>query len=154
DAGQSVCGPHRLSGSPELARPALFTALRTEFAEHLLGEAFRSCRQLRHRRRQALGLSLHEQALGLGKLLVVAPDQELARHYLTSLRRWFSPVQAARQVALAVSDIPNAHETIAAFRFLPEPSVLCTVAMAYEGMDAPGVTHIAALTHIRSRPWL
>jgi hypothetical protein len=26
--------------------------------------------------------------------------------------------------------------------------------MAYEGMDAPGVTHIAALTHIRARSWL
>ncbi len=154
NAEQSVCGPHRLSSSPDTARPALFTALRTEFAEHLLGEAVRSCRELRRRRRQALGLSLHERALGLGKLLVVAPDQELARRYLSYLRRWFSPGQAASQVALAVSDVHNAHETIAAFRFLPEPSVLCTVAMAYEGMDAPSVTHIAALTHIRSRPWL
>jgi superfamily II DNA or RNA helicase len=154
DAGQSVCGPHRLSGSPDTARPALFTALRTEFAEHLLGEAFRACRELRRRRRQALGLAPHESALGLGKLLVVAPDQALARHYLACLRGWFPPAQAARQVGLAVSDAANAHETIAAFRFRPEPSVLCTVAMAYEGMDAPGVTHVAALTHIRSRPWL
>src|SRR5689334_17598764 len=27
-------------------------------------------------------------------------------------------------------------------------------AMAYEGMDCPEVTHVARLTHIRSRPWL
>jgi superfamily II DNA or RNA helicase len=154
DAEQSVCGPHRLSGSPDTARPALFTALRTEFAEHLLGAAFRSCRELRRRRRQALGLSPYENALGLGKLLVVAPNQALARHYLARLRGWFPAAQAARQVGLAVSDVRDAHETIAAFRLLPAPSVLCTVAMAYEGMDAPGVTHIAALTHIRSRPWL
>jgi len=154
DAEQSLCGPHRLSGSPDTARPALFTALRTEFAEHLLGEAFRSCRELRRQHRQALGLSPYENALGLGKLLVVAPDQALARRYLACLRGWFPPAQAACQVALAVSDVCNAHETIAAFRLLPEPSVLCTVAMAYEGMDAPGVTHVAALTHIRSRPWL
>jgi len=152
--GQAVCGPHRLSGSPDTARPALFTALRTEFAEHLLGEAFRSCRELRRRRRQALGLGPEESALGLGKLLVVAPDQALARRYLACLRQWLPPAQAARQVGLAVSDVPNAHETLAAFRSRPEPAVLCTVAMAYEGMDAPGVTHVAALTHIRSRPWL
>jgi hypothetical protein len=132
----------------------LFTALRTEFAEHLLGEAFRACRDLRHQRRQALGLAPAENALGLGKLLVVAPNQALARRYFACLRRWVPPSQRASQVALAVSDVGDAHETIAAFRLLPEPSVLCTVAMAYEGMDAPGVTHVAALTHIRSRPWL
>jgi hypothetical protein len=32
--------------------------------------------------------------------------------------------------------------------------VLVTVAMAYEGLDAPEVAVVAALTHIRSRPWL
>jgi type I site-specific restriction endonuclease len=32
--------------------------------------------------------------------------------------------------------------------------VLVTVAMAYEGMDCPEVSHVVALTHIRSRPWL
>jgi superfamily II DNA or RNA helicase len=154
DAQQRLCGPHRLSGSPETARPALFTALRTEFAEHLLATAFRSCRAYRHRRRQALGLAPHENALGLGKLLVVAPDQALARGYYERLCSWFPPAQAQRQVRLAVSGVRDAHEAIAAFRLLSEPSVLCTVAMAYEGMDAPGVTHIAALTHIRARPWL
>ncbi len=154
DTEQTRRGPHLLSGSPDTARPALFTALRTEFAEQVLSQAFRSCRELRRQRRQALGLSPHENVLGLGKLLVVAPDQELARRYLARLRSWFPPAQADCQVALAVSDVCNAHETIAAFRLLPEPAVLCTVAMAYEGMDAPGVTHVAALTHIRSRPWL
>ena len=32
--------------------------------------------------------------------------------------------------------------------------MLVTVAMAYEGLDAPEVAGVAALTHIRSRPWL
>ena len=27
-------------------------------------------------------------------------------------------------------------------------------AMAYEGLDAPAVSVVASLTHIRSRPWL
>ena len=154
DADETPSGPHRISGRPDTARPALFTALRTEFADHLLRRAFTACREHRHRRRRALGLAPHETAPGLGKLLVVAPNQALARRYLDCLRRFFPSEQAARQVGIAVSDVRNAHEILAAFRFLPEPSILCTVAMAYEGMDAPGVTHIAALTHIRSRPWL
>ncbi len=57
-------------------------------------------------------------------------------------------------MALAVSEERGAHETLAAFRLTPEPSVLVTVAMAYEGLDAPEVAVVAALTHIRSRPWL
>src|SRR3954453_2426411 len=48
----------------------------------------------------------------------------------------------------------NAHESLAAFRLTAEPSILVTVAMAYEGLDAPEVAVVAALTHIRSRPWL
>ena len=35
-----------------------------------------------------------------------------------------------------------------------EPSILVTVAMAYEALDVPEVALVAALTHIRSRPWL
>jgi superfamily II DNA or RNA helicase len=55
---------------------------------------------------------------------------------------------------VAISDAPGAQEAIAAFRLRAEPSALVTVAMAYEGMDCPEVTHVACLTHIRSRPWL
>ncbi|MFC7693989.1 hypothetical protein ACFQY5_35190 [Paeniroseomonas aquatica] len=32
--------------------------------------------------------------------------------------------------------------------------MMVTVAMAYEGLDAPEVAVVAALTHVRSRPWL
>ena len=55
---------------------------------------------------------------------------------------------------LATSSERDAHETIAAFRLLTSPSILVTVAMAYEGLDAPEVAVIGCLTHIRSRPWL
>ncbi|HYF07676.1 MAG TPA: hypothetical protein VD970_08645 [Acetobacteraceae bacterium] len=53
-----------------------------------------------------------------------------------------------------MSEERGAHDTLAAFRLTPEPSILVTVAMAYEGLDAPEVAVVAALTHIRSRPWL
>jgi superfamily II DNA or RNA helicase len=149
-------GPHRLSApfSSETTRPALFTALRTGFAEALLRAAFVATRDLRARRREARGLPAGIPARGLGKLLVVAPDQAAARHYLKVVRRWIPPPQAEVVAQLATSDSLRAHEVLAAFRLRPEPSVLVTVAMAYEGLDAPEVAVVAALTHIRSRFWL
>jgi superfamily II DNA or RNA helicase len=149
-------GPHRLSGPypNETTRPALFTALRTGFARELLQEAFRATRNLRARRRAERSLAADESARGLGKLLVVAPDQRSARRYCEMLRGWMPSAQAGQMVRLATSDERNAPEALAAFRLTAEPAILVTVAMAYEGMDAPEVAVVAALTHIRSRPWL
>src|SRR3954454_15298606 len=153
---QPRVGPHRLSGPypVETTRPAIFTALRTGFALELLQEAFKATRELRTKRRTERGLAPGASARGLGKLLVVAPDQKSARRYLDMLQGWMSPAQAEREVRLATSDERNAHESLAAFRLTAEPSILVTVAMAYEGLDAPEVAVVAALTHIRSRPWL
>jgi hypothetical protein len=149
-------GPHRLSAPypSETTRPALFTALRTGFAESLLREAFLAIRDLRARRREARGIPAGAPARGLGKLLVVAPDQTAARHYLEVVRRWIPACRAEEVAQLATSDAPRAHEVLAAFRLRPEPSILVTVAMAYEGLDVPEVAVVAVLTHIRSRPWL
>jgi len=149
-------GPHRLAAPypSETTRPALFTALRTGFAEALLRETFIAVRDLRARRRRKRGLAHGAAASGLGKLLVVAPDQENARRYLGLVRQWIPGTQARSVAQLATSDTPRAHEAVAKFRLLPEPSVLVTVAMAYEGLDVPEVAVVAALTHIRSRAWL
>lgn len=151
-----IVGPHRLSGShpTETTRPALFTALRTGFATQLLRQAFEATRELRAARRRERGLPPGTAARGLGKFLVVAPDQASARAYLDKLRGWMPAGQAQRDIRLATSSERDAHESLAAFRLLPEPSILVTVAMAYEGLDAPEVAVVAALTHIRSRPWL
>ena len=134
-------GPHRLSGGwpTETTRPALFTALRTGFATELLRRAFEATRELRTRRRIDRGLPAGAAARGLGKLLVVAPDQAAARAYLEVLRGWMPSEQARRDIRLATSSERDAHEALAAFRLLPEPSILVTVAMAYEGLDAPEV---------------
>ena len=153
-------GPHRLRAAhpEETTRPALFTALRTGFADALLRHAFEAIRTLRARRRAERqlqpGAPKSEWGRGLGKLLVVAPDQAHARRYLDLLRSWIPAAQAEEVAQLATSDTPRAHEVLAAFRLRPEPSILVTVAMAYEGLDAPEVAVVAALTHIRSRPWL
>ena len=155
DEERTPVGPHRLQ-SPwptEATRPALFTALRTGFADHLLREAFQATRDLRADRRKARGLGPAEPARGLGKLLVVAPDQVTARAYVDVVRQWV-PTRQADTVRLATSGERDAHEALASFRLHAEPSVLVTVAMAYEGLDVSEVAVVAALTHIRSRPWL
>jgi len=85
---------------------------------------------------------------------VVAADQASARHYLDIVRVWMPTAQAERDVQLATSSVQDAHASLAAFRLFPEPAVLVTVAMAYEGLDAPEVVVVAALTQVRSRPWL
>ena len=149
-------GPNRLASAypTETTRLALFTALRTGFAEALLREAFVTIRKLRAQRRLDRGLASGQTARGLGKLLVVAPDQTTAKLYLGLLRSWMPATQSEIVAQLATADMPRAHEALAEFRLCAEPSILVTVAMAYEGLDVPEVAVIAALTHIRSRPWL
>ncbi|HEX2527371.1 MAG TPA: DEAD/DEAH box helicase family protein [Geminicoccus sp.] len=144
------------SEASDKLRPMLFTALRTGYAEALLRRAFTDCRKHRAQRRDALGAAPGQGVRGLGKLLVVAPDQATARRYTEILRGWMGPDPevAAAGVALAISDESHAIERIARFRLRPEPSVLVTVGMAYEGMDAPEISHVACLTQIRSVPWL
>ena len=154
DERRSPVGPHRLSAGFETTRPALFTALRTEFAEALLDEALAATRRLRAERRSKLGLAPGEPARGLGKMLVVAPDQDNARRYLARVHNRMPARGRATEARLAVSDAADAQEALAAFRLRSQPSVLVTVAMAYEGLDAPETAVVAALTHIRSRPWL
>src|SRR5918994_6944891 len=134
-----------------LARDALFYGLRTEYPEAMLRMAFIDCRRYRAARRRELGLGLEDHALGLGKLLVVAPDQASAWRYAAKLQDWAGVRDIVR---VAVSSAPDPHGTIAEFRLRPDPAVLVTVGMAYEGMDCPEITHVACLTHIRSRGWL
>ena len=150
DGSPAEVGPHRLFGHwpTETTRPALFTALRTGFADELLRQAFDATRRLRASRRSERG-----EGRGLGKLLVVAPDQAAARRYQEVVRAWLPRAQHDT-VRLATSDERDARETLASFRLRREPTILVTVAMAYEGLDAPEVAVVAALTHIRSRPWL
>src|ERR687897_2038538 len=119
-------GPHRLSGPypTETTRPALFTALRTGFARELLQEAFRATRNLRARRRAERRLAVDEVARGLGKLLVVAPDQRSARCYCEMLRGSMPTRQPAREVRLPTSDERGSPAALAAFRLMPEPAIL------------------------------
>lgn len=123
----------------DYAAQALFTALRTEYAFELLDEAVADWRK-------------HRADIFPGaKLLVVAPSIALAETYRDHLHR-----RRIDSLIATSSDDAQARQAIARFKGEAAPStdVLVTVAMAYEGLSVPAITHVACLTHIRSRPWL
>src|SRR4030095_7638103 len=82
-------------------------------------------------------------------MLVVAARQAQAREYVNYLREYWGVIDAG----LAISDEDESLARITEFRERRR-STLVTVGMAYEGLDAIGVTHEACLTHIRSKPWI
>jgi hypothetical protein len=96
-------------------------------------------------------IDTRKSAYPSAKLLVVAPNIHQAGIYAAHLSR--------RKVhnLIATSDDSDAAATaIARFKGDQTPGVdaLVTVAMAYEGLSVPQISHIACLTHIRSLPWL
>ena len=115
------------------AAAALYTAISTKFAKQLL----------------ELGISHwipSRRDNPNGKLLVVTAGIKHAR-------------DAMKHLSGFRADIATSHESKAASKAIArfragELDVLVTIAMAYEGMDVPAVSHIVSLTHIRSRPWI
>ena len=127
-----------LSGAHKDTSEALYTALKTQFAQHLLDEC---CAHWNEYRKG------HPRA----KLLVVTAGIEDAKKYLAHLKS-----QNVRAAIATSDDSAQAARNIERFRSQEKRSLdaLVTVAMAYEGLDVPAVTHIACLTHIRSKPWI
>jgi superfamily II DNA or RNA helicase len=110
-------------------------ALRTEFFETLLEQAAVFWKDRRKHNPRSL-------------FLVVAPYISEAQRALKILNK------IGISAAIATSDDPkNAQDAIERFR---KGEVIClvTVAMAYEGMDAPQADVLACLTHVRSREWI
>jgi superfamily II DNA or RNA helicase len=122
--------------SGEESAKALFTALRTEFADHLLNLSLQEYREI----------SIH--FFRDAKMLVVAPNIEIAKTYYDYL------AQRGHKVRIATSeDTPQARRNIQDFK-RGVYHILVTVAMAYEGLNVPEIAVICCLSHIRSVPWL
>jgi superfamily II DNA or RNA helicase len=124
----------KLSNSFGNEGKALFTALSTEYAYQLLDECLHHW--IEHRK------------VFPGRLLIVAPNIEIAKEYYSYLQKLNIP-----------SLIATSDDSLAARKAIEDTkkgvtSVLVSVAMAYEGLSIKPVTHIACLTHIRSIPWL
>lgn len=121
------------------AAAAVYTALNTGFAKELLDQGFSHWAK-------------HKAAVPSSKLLVVTSGIEQAREALRHLRAKWSKAWMRAEIA-------TSHETEAAHRAIDRfkagaIDALVTIAMAYEGLDVPAVSHLIVLTHIRSTPWL
>jgi superfamily II DNA or RNA helicase len=121
--------------SGEESAKALFTALRTEFADHLLDASIKEYTEISYNYREA-------------KLLVVAPNIEIAKTYYDYLARRGLPSRIATS-----EDTPQARKNIEDYK-RGAFSIIVTVAMAYEGLNVPQIAVICCLSHIRSVPWL
>lgn len=117
------------------SRAALNTALRTDFAKELINKCVAHWQS--HKR-----FIYHD-----AKLLVVGPTIEVAQDYQKHLKE--------QGITSAIAHSKDSKEAVHNInRFRKNLDVLVTVAMAYEGLDVPQITHIACLTHFRSKPWL
>lgn len=136
DEEQSVS---TLSGAGSQTHGALYTALRQEYAYHLLEEMIQHWREFAKVKTRS-------------KFLVVAPNIALAKAYLKRCRDL-----GLYHVDIATSeDSDDAKINIDRLKGIKKPELqgLVTVAMAYEGLDCPPITHIACLTHIRAHEWI
>lgn len=123
----------------KLAKEALWTAVSTQYAHELLDTTVEDWWATRKRNPRS-------------KLLVVAATQKLARMYADYIQS-----RHGRPAGIATMDEGSgAMKAIGKFKKVAgeKSDILCTVAMAYEGLDVKPVTHIACLTRIRSKPWI
>lgn len=116
---------------------AIFTALRTEFAWSLLDSTITNWNEYRH------------NFCKYSKLLIVTANYEIAQNTLMRLKQKYN----------FKSKIATSHESIEAQKAIRDfkigsIDILVTIAMAYEGLDVPEISHICCLTNIRSTPWL
>ncbi len=131
-----------LNEAGEESRHGLMTALKTDYAYALLDECLKSWQT-------------RKEENPFSQMLVVASNIKTAKEYLNHIVDKYPNVL----VKWATTDDENgmknneAHENIKKFR-VREIDILVTVGMAYVGLDAPSVDHIAVLTNIRSAPYL
>ena len=114
---------------------ALYTAINTEYAYELLDACIFHWKQ-------------HRKGHPSARLLIVAAKIENAKEYLAHV------VKGGLRARIATSEESGeAAQEIKAFK-AGKFDALVTVAMAYEGLDCPAISHIACLTNIRSAPWI
>jgi superfamily II DNA or RNA helicase len=122
--------------TPKIVTEALYTALNSEFAFDLLGKCVNHWQYIKRKN-------------PLSKLLVVTADYEQAKDVLFALKK---SIGLVAEIATSHNS-SEAHKAIKQFK---ENQIEClvTIAMAYEGLDVPNITHICVLTNIRSREWI
>jgi len=114
---------------------AVYTALSTEYATELLSIGMDHWKKYKRFNRRS-------------KLLIVTANIEHAKKAIAFLRK----MNLGAEIATS-HDSVQAAAAIKRFKYR-EVDILVTIAMAYEGLDVPAITHIICLTHIRSTPWI
>lgn len=122
--------------TPQQKSEALFTAINSDFAADLLRSCVLSWQSLKKTNDNA-------------KLLIVTADYKLAKDAVFMLNRG----------CRVKAEIATSHESKDAVKSIKRfkdglCDCLVTIAMAYEGLDVPGITHICTLTNIRAREWI
>lgn len=142
ETGQK-CSVESFSEAGDYTGIVLQTALSTGYARQLLKNCVDNWKQ-------------HKIINPRSKLLVLAPLISTANQYLD----WLKELGINTAVKATSDESKDAQSAIKKFKKEYQPrdakavDVLVTVAMAYEGLDVPAITHVACLTHIRSVPWL
>jgi len=125
----------RLSGRIEDAGQALFAALSTEFSDSLLDKAVSHWQA-------------HKATHPSSKLLIVTADFDHAKKVTARLKG-----QGIAAKIATSHDSPKAIQNIKKFKY-GGLDALVSIAICYEGLDVPQISHIAALTRIRSTLWI
>jgi len=113
---------------------ALYTALKTEFAEQLIDAAL-------------VHWLKYKQEKPASKILFVCAGIDDARRCIGYLRG------VGISALLATShDEAECQKNIDLFK--RRADVLVTIAIAYEGLDVPPISHVGILTRIRSKEWM
>ncbi|MEG4454676.1 DEAD/DEAH box helicase family protein [Microcoleus sp. N9_A1] len=136
------CSVESLAEAGDYRGIALRTALSTGYAEQLLTKCVDNWKS-------------HKKKNHRSKLLVLAPSIATANQYLDWLKKL-----GVKALKATSDESKEAQASIKRFKkhynYGDSKAVdaLVTVAMAYEGLDVPAITHVACLTNIRSKPWL
>jgi hypothetical protein len=142
EEGREV-GPHRLAAGyrEETTRPALFAALRAGFAERCCGKPH-----------WPFAVSARASAGPWpGQTAGGGAGPGVARHYYALLQGRAAFPSRDSSAARRLGHARGARDP-AAFRLRSERSILVTVAIADEELDAPEVAVVAALIHIGPAP--
>lgn len=131
----------------EEASPAVWSALQTDYSVQLLVACCDDFDQ--HRRFN------NPRA----KLLIVCYSIVEARRHLEFIKERWRHFRVGIAVCKDADERDISKESRGAIKRFKQHGgasldVLITVQMAYEGLDAPSITHLACLTRIRSWPWI
>lgn len=117
------------------ANKALYTALKTEYADHLLSSGIAHWQE-------------HRKKYPSAKCVVVTSNINEAKRHIKNL----SGISARCDIATS-DDSDEALKVINSMK-AGMLDVLVSVSMVYEGLSIPEISHIICLTRIRSVPWI